>query len=247
MEVSARTQHGRFLLRPSPEVNDIILGALGRAQARYGVEIYAFVFLSNHFHMLMRVDSAHQMAAFVGYFMSKIAKELGRMHGWREKFWGRRYHSASLEDSARVQQERFLYILRNGCKEDLVDSPLEWPGVSTAHAFARGTASSTGSGTTEQRSITRDDAARLRPHRSAKSCDSPPFPSWQPGRPRRGRSSLLKPLATSPTRRSSDIVRTSPGHSVSGPFSGSVHTHGHNPSGRSQRPSSTLRLASRPP
>ena len=64
VEVTARTLHGRFLLRPSPEVNDIILGALGRAQARYGVELYAFVFLSNHFHLLLRVDSARADGRF---------------------------------------------------------------------------------------------------------------------------------------------------------------------------------------
>ena len=144
VEITARTVHGRFLLRPSPEVNDIILGALGRAQSRYGVDLYAFVFLSNHFHILMRVDSAQQMAAFVGYVMSKIAKELGRMHDWREKFWGRRYHSASLEDSAQVQQERFMYLLRNGCKEGLVASPLDWPGVSSAPLLYEGKTEVTG-------------------------------------------------------------------------------------------------------
>lgn len=138
VEVSARTLQGRFLLRPSPEVNEIILGALGRAQSRYGVELYAFVFLSNHFHILMRVDSAEQMAAFVGYVMSKIAKELGRMHGWNEKFWGRRYHSASLEDSAKVEHQRLMYLLRNGCKEGLVSSPLDWPGVSSARLLVEG-------------------------------------------------------------------------------------------------------------
>ena len=140
VEVTARTVHGRWLIRPSAKVNKIILGALGRAQARYGVELYAFVFLSNHFHILMRVDSAHQMAAFVGYVQSKLAKELGRMHRWHEKFWGRRYHSASLadSDSERVQQARFLYILQNGCKEGLVGSPLDWPGVSTAAALHDG-------------------------------------------------------------------------------------------------------------
>ena len=144
VEITARTLHGRFLLRPSQDVNDIILGALGRAQARYGVELYAFVFLSNHFHLLIRVDCAQQMAAFVGYVMSKIAKELGRKHDWREKFWGRRYHSASLEDSARVQEERFFYLLRNGCKEGLVATPLDWPGVSSAQVLYDGKQEITG-------------------------------------------------------------------------------------------------------
>ena len=35
-EITARTFQGRFLLVPSAELNEIILGALGRAQRPYG-------------------------------------------------------------------------------------------------------------------------------------------------------------------------------------------------------------------
>jgi hypothetical protein len=48
VEITDRTVQGRFLLVPSPELNDIILGVLGRAQRRYGVGLCGFVFLSNH-------------------------------------------------------------------------------------------------------------------------------------------------------------------------------------------------------
>jgi REP element-mobilizing transposase RayT len=138
VEVTSRTVHGRFLLRPSPEVNDIILGVLGRAQRLFPVDLFAFVFLANHFHLLMRVLSALRMSQFTGYLKGNLAKELGRLHDWREKFWGRRYHSASIADSESAQEKHFKYILSNGCKEGLVDSPLEWPGVTSAPALVRG-------------------------------------------------------------------------------------------------------------
>lgn len=138
VEVSSRTIHGRFLMRPSPEVNDLILGILGRAQAKYEIELFAFVFLSNHFHLLMRVLSALLMSKFMSYVKGNIAKELGHLHGWKEKFWGRRYHSASVADSEEAMMERFMYVLSNGCKESLVASPLEWPGVSSAPALYSG-------------------------------------------------------------------------------------------------------------
>jgi hypothetical protein len=35
VEVTCRTLHGRLLLRPSPELNDIAAGILGRAQRLY--------------------------------------------------------------------------------------------------------------------------------------------------------------------------------------------------------------------
>ena len=138
VEITSRIQHGRYLLRPSPETNDLVLGVLGRAQAKYGVTLYAFVFLSNHFHLLMRAYSAIQMSRFVGFLKGNIAKELGRLHDWREHVWGRRYHSASVGDSEEAQASRFLYILANGCKEGLVASPLEWPGVSSTRALYHG-------------------------------------------------------------------------------------------------------------
>jgi len=46
--ITTRTIQGRLLLRPSPELTDIILGIIGKAQARYGMTIHAFVFLSTH-------------------------------------------------------------------------------------------------------------------------------------------------------------------------------------------------------
>ncbi|MEE8367729.1 MAG: hypothetical protein V3S30_05385 [Thermoanaerobaculia bacterium] len=48
-EVTTRTVQGRFLLKPSKELNTIILGVLGRVQQLYPVEIHAFTFLSNHY------------------------------------------------------------------------------------------------------------------------------------------------------------------------------------------------------
>ena len=204
VEITARTLHGRFLLRPSPEVNDIILGALGRAQARYGVELYAFVFMSNHFHLLMRVDSAQQMAAFVGYVMSKIAKELGRMHGWREKFWGRRYHSASLEDAAEVQQERLLYLIRNGCKEGLVDSPLQWPGVSSVQPLCDGRNEMVGLwfDRTAEYDARRRGEPRPEPHREVVRLTPLPFMAeWRPEQRRRFVVNAIRDIALESRRR----------------------------------------------
>lgn len=44
VEITCRTDQGRFLLRPDPVIDDILLGVLGRAQRLYPVEIYTFSF-----------------------------------------------------------------------------------------------------------------------------------------------------------------------------------------------------------
>ena len=91
----------------------------------------------NHYHLLATVYSAKQLAAFAGYFQSKIAKEVCRLHGWRDKVWARRYrHIVVLDENAQIG--RLRYLLENGCKEGLVASPLDWPGAHCAGALVRG-------------------------------------------------------------------------------------------------------------
>lgn len=138
VEISSRTLFGLYLLRPSKEVNDFILGVLGRAQAKFEVMIHAFSFMSNHFHLLATVLDVDVMSLFAGFLKCNIAKELGRIYDWDECFWGRRYHHLSLGASQEDQEARFRYILSNGSKEGLVASPLDWPGVSSAGALLRG-------------------------------------------------------------------------------------------------------------
>lgn len=144
VEISSRVLLGLLLMRPSKEVNDIILGILGRAQRLYGVRLHSFIFMSNHFHILATVDDPKQMARFCRFLKSNIARELGDIYDWKEKYWGRRYHSASLALTEEDQLNRVSYIFDNGCKEGLVASPLDWPGVTSAHALCRGESTLTG-------------------------------------------------------------------------------------------------------
>ncbi len=46
VEVTCRTLQGRFLLCPSRDLNEIVLGVLGRAAHRYRVKVCPFVYLS---------------------------------------------------------------------------------------------------------------------------------------------------------------------------------------------------------
>ena len=138
VEVTNRTIQGRFLLRPSVELNRLLIGVLGRAQRIYGVKLHACVVLSNHYHLLLTVDSAQQLAKFVGYFQGNLAKEAGRLHRWRGPFWHRRYQHIVVSDEAEAQIARLRYIMANSCKENLVSSPLDWPGVSSIRPLLDG-------------------------------------------------------------------------------------------------------------
>ena len=93
VEVTCRTIQGRLLLRPSAGLNDVVRGVLARAARLSAVPIHAPAFLSNHYHLLLTVTDAQQLAEFMNYLNSNLAREAGRLVRWREKFWGRRFQA----------------------------------------------------------------------------------------------------------------------------------------------------------
>jgi REP element-mobilizing transposase RayT len=138
VEVTCRALHSRFLFCPSPEFNGILIGALARAKHRYGVRICFFVCVSNHLHLLVRCDDARQLAGFMGHFCSKLAREVGRLTGWKEKIFGRRYQAIVVSHEEAAQLERLRYGLAHGAKEDLVERPRDWPGAHAVRALVEG-------------------------------------------------------------------------------------------------------------
>jgi len=138
VEVTCRTIQGRLLLRPSRTLNALIIGVLARAQQATGMKVCGFVYMSNHCHLLLRPSDAFQMAAFMRFVNSNIAREVARLHSWREKIWGRRYVDIVVSHERQAQLGRLRYLLEQGVKERLVESPLRWPGAQSSKCLARG-------------------------------------------------------------------------------------------------------------
>ena len=137
VEATCRTVQGRHLLRPSPQLNEIIVGVLGRAQRLYDVPICAFVFLSSHYHLLLDVRDVRQLSNFMRYLNSNLAREVGRLADWSDGTWSRRYQAiVSSEEEAQVA--RLKYILGHGVKEELTERPRDWPGIHVARALVDG-------------------------------------------------------------------------------------------------------------
>jgi REP element-mobilizing transposase RayT len=213
-ELTSRTLHGRFLLRPSPSLDEILIGVLGRAQRRYGVELFAAAFLSNHFHLLVRVETPHQLSGFMQYFKANLAKEAGRLTGWREKFWGRRYRPIQVSNEEAAQVARLRYLLSQACKEGLVGSPLEWPGVNCARALVEG-AELTGvwyDRTRQFYSRRRGETARDRDFAVPERVEFQPLPCWSHLSPEDYRSAIVEILREieEETRESHQAAGTEP-------------------------------------
>jgi hypothetical protein len=137
VEITTRTLHGRLLLKPSPELTDLVLGIVGKAQALYGMTIHAFVFLSTHAHFLLSPTDAGQLAVFMQFINANVAKEAGRLYDWRERVWSRRYRSIVVADE-KAAHARLRYILAHGAKEGLVGTPGAWPGANCVAALTTG-------------------------------------------------------------------------------------------------------------
>jgi len=138
VEVTCRVIQRRFLLRPSPWLKAMIVGTLARFQERHGMRICGLIYLSNHCHLLLRPETVEQLAGFMRDVNSKIAREAGRLHDWREKLWGRRYTDVVTSHEPEAQVDRLRYLLEQGCKEGLVASPRHWPGASSTRALLSG-------------------------------------------------------------------------------------------------------------
>jgi REP element-mobilizing transposase RayT len=181
VEATCRTLHGRLLLLPSEELNEIIIGILARAKRRYEVKIYGFAFASNHYHLLLGVEDAEQLSSFMCYVNSNLAREAGRLVDWLEKFWSRRYRSIVISNEEGAQVGRFKYVLSHGAKEGLVDSPTQWPGVHCVRALLDGEPL-TGywfDRTQENTARTRrEDFERLR-YATPETLELDPLPCWQ--------------------------------------------------------------------
>ena len=116
VEITTRTMQGRLLLRPSPELNDLVLGVIGKAQDTYQMTIHAFVVMSNHAHLLVSPSSAQQLARFMQFVNANIAKVVARLHDWPERVWSRRYRAIPVVDDE-AAHARIRYQLSHGAND----------------------------------------------------------------------------------------------------------------------------------
>lgn len=134
--ITLRTLGGRHLLRPVPALTDGVLGVLGRALELFPVQLHAFVYLSNHAHLLLTIARAWLLAAFLRQLNKGTGDVARSVTGFAGPVWGRAHNATVLDDGAAIEQ--LQYILANSVKEGLVEDPRDWPGPSAARALLDG-------------------------------------------------------------------------------------------------------------
>jgi hypothetical protein len=94
--------------------------------------------MSSHFHLLVSVDNAKQLADFMGYVDTNLALEVNRLHRRRGTVWGRRYQAIPVSEEEPAQVDRLRYLLAHGVKEGLVAHAREWPGLHSVREILAG-------------------------------------------------------------------------------------------------------------
>ena len=135
--VSSRTEQGLPLVC-SLLMNFIIWGILAKARSMYRIKVCHFVFMSNHLHMILVVESPQDVSRFMGYVKGEIAHAVNRLLGRRQRtIWQAGYDSPHLLTADDVVS-KIRYIYGNPVSARLVHTIEEYPGVSSWEMFAKG-------------------------------------------------------------------------------------------------------------
>ena len=118
----------RFLLRSSPQTNQIIEYCLAVAAERTGVQLHAFCAMSNHLHSVV-TDVQGRLPEFLQFFHRHVAVAINASLGRKENLWaGTQTSVVELGDDKDVL-EKLAYVVANPTAAGLVRAPQKWPGV----------------------------------------------------------------------------------------------------------------------
>ena len=137
-DITQRCLLGHYLLKLGKRLNLLVAGVVAKALEKYPVELIGLAVPSNHYHLLAAGTSQEDLSSFMNFVAGNVAKEAGRLHGWKGRLWEGRYHCTPVTDEEEIQVARLKYLLSQGCKEGLVNSPRQWPGVHCAKALMTG-------------------------------------------------------------------------------------------------------------
>jgi REP element-mobilizing transposase RayT len=109
---TTRTQNSRLWFINNPKLEQRILAYLARYQELYGVTIYAFVIMGNHYHLLAKFPRSNK-AAFFQAFNAIIAKLTNHYVDAFEggRLWARRVRVQAVPRNEDIENEFFYSAL----------------------------------------------------------------------------------------------------------------------------------------
>ena len=110
-------------------IEKVLTGILARAQTLYPVEICAFVFMGNHYHLIITGHSKH-ISPFMNYIQGNIAQSVQRLipNYYEKSVWDGRFKEQVLVTAEDVIA-KMEYIYLNPVRARLTRKAKEYPGV----------------------------------------------------------------------------------------------------------------------
>jgi putative transposase len=102
------------------------LDLLGEARKRYGIKLFAYCLMSNHFHLLLQTEKGDELSRCMQWLMTSHVRRYHRHYGTSGHVWQGRFKSFI------VQQDEHLltvarYVESNPVRAKMVESAADWP------------------------------------------------------------------------------------------------------------------------
>ena len=121
-------------------MSKLIAGIMAKSQERNPVQISHFVWMSNHYHMILAGRAKH-ISDFIRQMQSEVAKMVKRLTPQYEgKVWESQFHEQRLCTPEDVL-EKINYIYSNPVKAGLVPHISEWTGLNSFNMYKSGSLS----------------------------------------------------------------------------------------------------------
>ena len=116
-------------------INTAIWGILARATETLDISVCHFIFMTNHFHMLVVVRNPADVPMFVKHIKQETAAAINRLCGVRQNtVWTRGFDDPIVLTSDKAL-DIIKYIYKNPVNAHLVNSIEQYPGVSSWRMF----------------------------------------------------------------------------------------------------------------
>jgi putative transposase len=115
----------------------MILGVMGEVRRDTGLEIFAWVVMPDHVHLVLRASPPLTMGRLMQLIKDRFANRYNEFTGNRGRVWQDRYHARVLA-SDRAVAAAIEYVHHNPVSAGFVAAPEDFP-WSSASLVAKGT------------------------------------------------------------------------------------------------------------
>jgi REP element-mobilizing transposase RayT len=125
--ITTRTAQSRLWFINNKSLERDILSCLARYQAVYMVEIFGFILMGNHYHLIARFPHENR-ASFMRDFNAAVARLVSRYYHvkGRRSVWARRYAYQILPEDFDTEHW-YLYLVTNPVSSGIVDDIARYP------------------------------------------------------------------------------------------------------------------------